>query len=299
MLPAKVNICEVGPRDGLQNEKTFIPLEIKAELINRLNNCCYNYIEAGAFVSPKWVPQMDGSDKLFSLINKKPNTVYPCLVPNIHGLHKAIEKGVKNICVFTASSETFSKRNTNCSIDESLDRIKSIIKIARKENISVRGYISCVLGCPYEGNVNYGKTATVSKVLIDLGCYEVSLGDTVGFGTPNKVISLLNEVKKKINMSQIAVHFHDTYGQALANIYAALQLGVENIDTSVGGLGGCPYARGAKGNVATEDVVYMLNGMGIETGLKLKEIVKTAHFIHDFLNKPPSSRVALAMKKIN
>ena len=297
MLPEKVNICEVGPRDGLQNEKVFVPTDVKVELINRLSNCLLNYIEIGSFVSPDWVPQMKDGEKLLKLISKKSNTVYPYLVPNLKGLSKALENGVKNICVFTTASESFSKKNTNCSIEESLIRIENILAIAKKEGLLVRGYISCVLGCPYEGSISFTRTANLASTLINLGCYQVSLGDTIGYGTPNKVIELLNEVKRKVNINQIAIHFHDTYGQALANIYAALQLGIRNIDASVGGLGGCPYAEGAKGNVATEDVVYMLNGMGIKTGLNLKEIVRTAFYIYDFLDKTPSSRVALAMKK--
>ena len=297
MLPKKVNIREVGPRDGLQNEKTLIPLKIKTALINRLSDCSFKYIETGAFVSPTWVPQMKDSENLYKLIKKKPNVSYPFLVPNVKGLLRALEVGIKNICVFTAASETFSMKNTNCSIDESLYRIREIMMVAKKEKIKVRGYISCVLGCPYERKVNFNKTAKLSEKLIDIGCYEVSLGDTVGFGTPNDVNSLLKKVKNKIDANKIAVHFHDTYGQALANIHVALQAGIYNIDTSIGGLGGCPYARGAKGNVATEDVVYMLNGMKIKTGLDLTKIIKISYFIHKFLNKLPSSRVAIAMKK--
>tara|TARA_A100001015_G_C14953558_1_gene697795 strand:+ start:507 stop:1397 length:891 start_codon:yes stop_codon:yes gene_type:complete len=296
MFPKQVNIREVGPRDGLQNEKFNVPLKAKVELINRLNDCFFNYIEIGSFVSPKWIPQMEDTENLIKLIKKKPNTIYPYLVPNIQGLSKALDKGIKNICVFTTASESFSKKNTNCNIEESLIRIKNIFQIAKKENITVRGYISCVLGCPYEGKIDFRKIANLSEKLINLGCYEVSLGDTVGYGTPNKVNELIKEVKKKLDVNQIAVHFHDTYGQALANIYAALQLGIKNIDSSVGGLGGCPYAKGAKGNVATEDVVYMLNGMGIKTGIDLKQVVKTAHFIYALLKKPPASRVAVAMK---
>ena len=297
MLPKKVNIREVGPRDGLQNEKTLIPLKIKTALINRLSDCSFKYIETGALVSPTWVPQMKDSENLYKLIKKKPNVSYPFLVPNVKGLLRALEVGIKNICVFTAASETFSMKNTNCSIDESLYRIREIMMVAKKEKIKVRGYISCVLGCPYERKVNFNKTAKLSEKLIDIGCYEVSLGDTVGFGTPNDVNSLLKKVKNKIDANKIAVHFHDTYGQALANIHVALQAGIYNIDTSIGGLGGCPYARGAKGNVATEDVVYMLNGMKIKTGLDLTKIIKISYFIHKFLNKLPSSRVAIAMKK--
>lgn len=297
MLPKKVNIREVGPRDGLQNEKTLIPLKIKTALINRLSDCSFKYIETGALVSPTWVPQMKDSENLYKLIKKKPNVSYPFLVPNVKGLLRALEVGIKNICVFTAASETFSMKNTNCSIDESLYRIREIMMVAKKEKIKVRGYISCVLGCPYERKVNFNKTAKLSEKLIDIGCYEVSLGDTVGFGTPNDVNSLLKKVKNKIDANKIAVHFHDTYGQALANIHVALQAGIYNIDTSIGGLGGCPYAKGAKGNVATEDVVYMLNGMKIKTGLDLTKIIKTSYFIHKFLNKLPSSRVAIAMKK--
>ena len=260
-----------------------------------LSKCSYKNIEIGSFVSSKWVPQMENSGELFELIKKNPSTSYPYLTPNYYGAKIAIEKGIKTICVFTTASETFSKKNTNCTVKDSLKRIEEIIVLAKKEGVKVRGYISCVLGCPYEGSINFEKTAQLANFLNEIGCYEVSLGDTVGYGTPLKVKLLIENVFKYIDIGKVAVHFHDTYGQALANIYSALELGVYNIDSSVGGLGGCPYAKGAKGNVATEDVLYMLDGMNIKSNIDLKSVVKVSWFIHKALAKVPSSRVAFAL----
>jgi len=261
MLPKNVNINEVGPRDGLQNETINISIEEKVKFINLLSLCDYKYIEVGSFVSPKWIPQMENSNIVYNKILKNKKTLYPLLVPNITGLQHALESNVQSICVFATASETFSKKNTNASIEKTKKNIKEILKIAKKNNLKIRAYMSCVLGCPYEGKVSYKKTASLANFLINEGCYEVSLGDTVGFGTPLETQKLIHEVSNKINYSKIAMHLHDTYGQALANIYASLQMGVSSFDTSVGGLGGCPYARGATGNVATEDVLYMLNGI--------------------------------------
>ncbi len=295
MLPKNVNINEVGPRDGLQNETINISIEEKVKFINLLSLCDYKYIEVGSFVSPKWIPQMENSNIVYNKILKNKKTLYPLLVPNIIGLQHALESNVQSICVFATASETFSKKNTNASIEKTKKNIKEILKIAIKNNLKIRGYMSCVLGCPYEGKVSYKKTASLANFLINEGCYEVSLGDTVGFGTPLETQKLIHEVSNKINYSKIAMHLHDTYGQALANIYASLQMGVSSFDTSVGGLGGCPYARGATGNVATEDVLYMLNGMGINSGINLKKVLAASKFIYKILNRKIVSKTACAM----
>ena len=291
----KIFINEVGPRDGLQNERINISIEHKIKFINLLTLCNYPYIEVGSFVSPKWVPQMEKSDIIYKKITKSKKCNYPLLVPNLTGLKNAIDSKVKNICVFTTASETFSKKNTNSSVEETKINIKKILKVAYKHKMKVRAYISCVLGCPYEGKVSYKKTSYLAKFLIDEGCYEVSLGDTVGFGTPNETKKLIQEVSKKIDISKIAMHLHDTYGQALANIYASLQMGIKTYDTSVGGLGGCPYAKGASGNVATEDVLYMLKGMGIECGIDLEKVIKASKFISAILKRNISSKAAAAL----
>ena len=295
MLPKNVNINEVGPRDGLQNETINISIEEKVKFINLLSLCDYKYIEVGSFVSPKWIPQMENSNIVYNKILKNKKTLYPLLVPNIIGLQHALESNVQSICVFATASETFSKKNTNASIEKTKKNIKEILKIAKKNNLKIRAYMSCVLGCPYEGKVSYKKTASLANFLINEGCYEVSLGDTVGFGTPLETQKLIHEVSNKINYSKIAMHLHDTYGQALANIYASLQMGVSSFDTSVGGLGGCPYARGATGNVATEDVLYMLNGMGINSGINLKKVLAASKFIYKILNRKIVSKTACAM----
>lgn len=297
MIPTYVKIYEVGPRDGLQNEKVNISLEDKIRFINYLTLCDYPCIEVGSFVSSKWIPQMKNSDVIYNKIKKNKKINYPLLVPNMKGLQDAIDNEVENICVFTTASETFSKKNTNVTVRESSINIQKILKEAHKKGIKVRGYISCVLGCPYEGKISFKKTASLSKFLIEQGCYEVSLGDTVGYGTPLETKGLIHEVSKKISSSKIAMHLHDTYGQALANIYASLEMGISVFDTSVGGLGGCPYAKGASGNVATEDVLYMLNGMGIKTGINLKKVLKATSFIYKILNREISSKVAKVMIK--
>ena len=295
MLPKNVKINEVGPRDGLQNEKTNISVREKVKCIHLLNLCNYRYIEVGSFVSPKWVPQMKNSDIVYKEIFKNKKTIYPLLVPNTIGLQKALEGNVQTICVFATASEEFSKKNTNASIEQTKKNITEILRIAKKSNLKIRAYMSCVLGCPYEGKVSYKKTANLANFLINEGCYEVSLGDTVGYGTPLETQKLIYEVSKNINYSKIAMHLHDTYGQALANIYASMQMGVASFDTSVGGLGGCPYAKGASGNVATEDVIYMLNGMNIKSGINLKKVLTASKFIYKILNRNIVNKTASAM----
>ena len=293
-FPRKVNLYEVGPRDGLQNEKEIIPIDVKVNLINKLINCNFKEIEIGSFVSPKWVPQMADSEIIIDKINKPETTSFPVLTPNLKGVQKAIEKKADTVCVFVTASETFSKKNTNCTVSDSLKRVEEIIGEVKKHNIKVRGYLSCVLGCPYEGKVSYESTADLASFLIEQGCYQVSLGDTIGCGTPLDAIKLFELVSKKVNIEKIAAHFHDTYGQALSNIYAVLQMGIQTLDTSVAGLGGCPYAKGATGNVATEDVLYMLNGIGIKTGIKLEEIIEVSWYISNYMKRLPNSKVARA-----
>ncbi|KAJ3224982.1 hypothetical protein HDU78_010798 [Chytriomyces hyalinus] len=292
-----VKLVEVGPRDGLQNEALNVPTPTKVALINALSATGLAVVEATSFVSPKWVPQMGDSSQVFAQIDKKKGVSYPVLTPNLKGFEAAVAAGVKEVAVFGAASEAFSKKNINVSIQESLARFESVLQAAQKQNISVRGYVSCVLGCPYEGKVDPVKAAEVAKTLLDMGCYEISLGDTIGVGTPGSMEKLLDEIEKVIPLHQVAVHCHDTYGQALANIHAAVQRGVRVVDSSVAGLGGCPYADGASGNVSSEDVVYMLNGMGYETGVNLPELVKVGHWISGQMNRPNGSRVGNAMKK--
>ena len=293
-LPKQVKIVEVGARDGLQNEATPVPVEVKIALIERLANAGLPVVEAASFVSPKWIPQMAGSAEVFKGINRLSHTNYPVLVPNLKGLEMALESGVEEIAVFAAASESFSQKNINCSIDESIKRFTEVIQKALDEKLKVRGYVSCVLGCPYEGAISPKIVASVSKKLSDLGCYEISLGDTIGTGTPIKAQQLIDVVSKQVPVQQLAAHFHDTYGQALANLFAVLQMGVSIIDSSVSGLGGCPYAKGATGNVATEDVVYMLNGMGIESGIDLDKLLEAGRYISDHLGRKPNSNVGLA-----
>jgi hydroxymethylglutaryl-CoA lyase len=291
MYPAQVRIVEVGPRDGLQNEKNAVPVETKVQFIDMLSDSGLASIEAGAFVSPKWVPQMADTDKVFAAIRKKPGVSYPVLVPNEKGMEAALAAGVKEIAVFAAASETFSQKNINCTIAESLARFAPVMEMAKKNDVRVRGYVSCVLGCPYEGEIQPAAVVTVARALRDMGCYEISLGDTIGTGTPIKTRALLQAVKKDIPLSALAVHFHDTYGQALANILVALEEGVSVIDSAAGGLGGCPYAKGATGNVSTEDVLYMLHGMGIRTGVDLAKVAAAGNFIAAALHRPLVSKV--------
>lgn len=298
-IPTRARIVEVGPRDGLQNEKGVVPATVKIDLINRLAATGLTYIESGAFVSPKWVPQMADTPEVLAGIDKKPGVTYPVLVPNEKGMEAAMAAGVEEIAVFASASEPFSQKNINCSIAESLERFAPVMAMAKGAGIKVRGYVSCVAGCPYQGAVRPEKVAEVSTRLFEMGCYEISLGDTIGVGTPNIIQAMLYDVVENIPVTALALHCHDTYGQALVNIYAGLQMGVAVFDSSVAGLGGCPYAKGATGNVATEDVLYLLKGLGIETGVDLQRIVDTAWFISDYLGRKPASNVANAMRKEN
>ncbi|WP_394248446.1 hydroxymethylglutaryl-CoA lyase [Vibrio profundi] len=294
-LPTAITIVEMGARDGLQNEQT-VSTNTKIELINRLSKTGLNHIEAGAFVSAKWVPQMADSEQVLKGITRQSGLIYSALTPNLQGFEKALASNVNQIAIFTSASESFCKKNINCSISQSIERFVPVIEQARERNIPVRGYLSCIVDCPYEGETSNAQVAAVAKELLDLGCYEISLGDTIGTGTPLRIARMLEHVEKKMEFDKVAVHFHDTWGQALANIYQAITMGISTIDSSVGGLGGCPYAKGASGNVATEDVLYLCQGLGIHTGIDLKEIVKTAWFINQQLNRQPSSKVALAMR---
>ena len=294
-LPSRVRMVEVGPRDGLQNEPEILPVEVKVALIDRLSEAGLPAVEAGAFVSPKWVPQMANSAEVFARIEKRPGTDYPMLVPNMKGMEAALQTGVREVAVFGAASESFSRKNINCSISESLERFRPVAEAARAEGVRLRGYVSCVLGCPYEGEVPVARVAEVAAALKDLGCYEISLGDTIGVGTPAKARAMVETVAAAVPVDALAVHFHDTYGQALANIFACLELGVATVDSSVSGLGGCPYAKGASGNVASEDVLYMLNGLGIDTGVDLDRLVAAGAFVSERLGRPPGAKVGQAL----
>lgn len=294
-LPKHVKIVEVGPRDGLQNEKQAIDTATKVELIARLGASGLKTIEATAFVSPKWVPQMADNAEVMRQITRLNGVTYPVLTPNLKGLEAALATGVTEVAVFAAASEAFSQKNINCSIDESIERFVPVIESAHEHGVAVRGYVSTVVGCPYQGDVPPEKVAEVSKALFDLGCYEISLGDTIGVGTPLKVQTMLAEVSKAVPMDKLAGHFHNTYGMAIANIYASLQMGMAVFDASVAGLGGCPYAKGASGNVATEDVVYLLNGLGIDSGVDLTSLVETAVWVSAQLGRAPASNVAKAI----
>jgi hydroxymethylglutaryl-CoA lyase len=294
-LPTHVRVVEVGPRDGLQNEAAPVPLDVKVELIDRLSGTGLTAIEAGAFVSPKWVPQMADSAVVFRRIRQKPGISYPVLVPNVKGLELALAAGVQEIAVFGAASETFSQRNINCSIEESLERFRRVCDAALSAGLKIRGYVSCVLGCPYEGEIKPDAAAHVAESLIGMGCYEVSLGDTIGVGTPLAAQRMIEAVAEDVDIRHLAAHFHDTYGQALANLLAVLQMGVSVIDASVSGLGGCPYAPGASGNVATEDVVYMLRGLDIDTGIDLDKLVEAGAYISAALGRRSASKTGLAL----
>jgi len=291
----KVRIVEVGPRDGLQNEAQLVTPIDRIAFIERLIATGLTTIEAGSFVSPKWVPQMAGTDEVLRAFSGRRDLNLPVLVPNEKGLEAALAAGAREIAVFASASETFSKRNINCTIAESIERFRPVMERARAHGLRVRGYISCVLGCPYEGVVPVAQVVDVAEQLHDLGAYEISLGDTIGVGTPGKARDLVHAVGTIVPIERIAVHFHDTYGQALANIFASLEAGVRVVDASVGGLGGCPYAKGASGNVATEDLVYMLNGLGLPSGVDLAGLVDVAAWISDELGKPIGSRVGRAM----
>lgn len=291
-IAQEVRLVEVGPRDGLQNEPVAVPLEAKIALIEALADAGLTSIEAGAFVSPKWVPQMADTPDLLARLPRRPGVSYPVLVPNLKGFESALAADVKEIAIFGAASQTFSQRNINCSIEESLERFRPVAAAAKEHGIRVRGYVSCVLGCPYEGEIAPEIVTAVARALRDMGCYEISLGDTIGVGTPLKAKALVRMVAQAVPVSELAVHFHDTYGQALANIFACLEEGISVIDSSVAGLGGCPYAKGASGNVASEDVVYMLNGMGIKTGIDLEKLAAAGRAILNALGREPASRVA-------
>lgn len=293
-LPPYVKLVEVGPRDGLQNEKTLLSLDTKLTLIKMLTEAGLTYVEAGAFVSPKWVPQMADTAQLYQKLERQLNCTYPALVPNEKGMQAALAAGVTEIAVFAAASESFSKANINCSISESLARFKPVIQIAKSENVKVRGYVSCVVGCPYEGEITPTAVAQIAHTLYEMGCYEISLGDTIGVGTAEKIKTMLSHVKQVVPPQALAGHFHDTYGQALTNIYAALQEEIHIFDVSISGLGGCPYATGASGNVATEDVAYLLQGLGIRTNVDLSKLIDASWFISQALSRPVGSKLAYA-----
>jgi hydroxymethylglutaryl-CoA lyase len=288
-------IVDVGPRDGLQNEPGEVPTEVKLQLIERLADAGLPAVEATAFVSPKWIPQMADHTEVLERLRRKPGVSYPVLTPNLKGFEAARAAGATEVAVFGAASEAFSKKNINCSIAESLERFRPIAFEAKKHDIKVRGYVSCVLGCPYEGEIEPERVADVAGALFDMGCYEVSLGDTIGVGTPGKTRAMIEACTQRVPIAHLAGHYHDTYGQALANIYASLDLGMSTFDSSIAGLGGCPYAAGASGNVATEDVVYMLHGLGIQTGIDLERLVEVGEWISAYLNKASNSKAGKAM----
>ncbi len=296
-LPETVKIVEVGPRDGLQNESSQVATKVKIGLIEDLADCGLRVIESTAFVSPRWVPQMADHSEVMTGIRRHRGVRYPVLVPNLKGFDAAVAAGATEVAVFGAASESFSVKNINCSIDESMDRFQAVMEAAQQRGIAVRGYISCVLGCPYEGEVDLTRVAEIAGRLLDMGCYEISLGDTIGTGTPSQAARMVQTVAERVPTERLAAHFHDTYGQALANLLAVLQLGISVIDSSVAGLGGCPYARGAAGNVATEEVVYMLDGMEIDTGVDLNRLVGVGKTICTELGRAPASRVSLARSR--
>jgi hydroxymethylglutaryl-CoA lyase len=295
MTQPAVRIVEMGPRDGLQNEKQLVPLATKLELIDRLADVGLREIEATSFVSPKWVPQMGDHDALMRALTRRPGVRYPVLTPNLQGFQAAMGAGADYVAVFAAASEAFSKKNINCSIAESIERFAPVMAAARERGVAVRGYVSCVIGCPYEGEVAPSKVAEVAERLADLGCHEVSLGDTIGVGTPASVQRMLEAVAARVPLERLAGHYHDTYGMAVANVHASYAMGLRAFDASVGGLGGCPYAKGATGNVATEDLVYLLHGLGVRTGIELDALVDCAAWISQQLGRAPASRVARAL----
>jgi hydroxymethylglutaryl-CoA lyase len=293
-LPKYVKIVEVGPRDGLQKERLIVPTDVKIELIDRLTAAGLSAIEATSFVSPKWMPQMADNAQVMAGINRRAGVSYPVLVPNLKGFEAAVAAGATEVAVFGAASETFSQKNINCSITESLERFAEVTAAAGRKGVRVRGVVSCALGCPYEGEIAPSAVADVAARMLGLGCYEIFLGDTIGVGTPGKAQAMVDAVADKVPRERLAVHFHDTYGQALANILAVLERGISVIDSSVAGLGGCPYATGAAGNVASEDLLYMLNGLGIETGVDLDALIDAGNYISEILGRPSGSRVARA-----
>ena len=290
-----VHLVEVGPRDGLQNEPVPVSVDTKHELIKLLVKAGLTTIEAGSFVNPQWVPQMAGSDELFSLLDLNSNINYTALTPNLKGLERALALGVREVAVFAAASESFSQKNINCSIETSLKRFQEVCDLAQQRGLRIRGYISCVAGCPYEGEVDAGVVHHIAETLLALGCYEVSLGDTIGVGRPKQIVSLIERLHQTIPLEKMAMHLHDTYGQAIANIYAAWQEGVRVFDASIAGLGGCPYAKGATGNVATEDVVYLFNGLGVDCGVDMEKLLDATAFISQKLGREPVSRAGRAL----
>ncbi|KAJ2776116.1 hypothetical protein H4R18_005834 [Coemansia javaensis] len=292
--PSFVKVVEVGPRDGLQNERV-VPTAVKVALIDRLADAGLSVVEATSFVSPKWVPQMGDAPEVMARIRRRPGVSYPVLTPNLKGLEAAIAAGADEVAIFGAASESFSRRNINCSIAESIMRFAAVAERATAAGLRVRGYVSCIAGCPYEGRVDPAAVADVAKALLDLGCYEISLGDTIGVGRPREIRAVVDAVSRKVPVERLAMHCHDTYGQALANIHASLDCGIRTVDSSVAGLGGCPYAKGATGNVATEDVVYMLDGCGFDTGVDLHRLAETGQWISAELGRPTGSRVARAL----
>ncbi len=294
-VPSRVRMVEVGPRDGLQNEPTPVAPDIRIALIEKLADAGLTTIESGSFVSSKWVPQMADTDKVLSELRRRPGVSYPVLTPNMKGLDAALAAGAEEIAVFGAASETFSRRNINCSIEESLGRFAEVAAAARAKSLRVRGYVSCVLGCPYEGEVALDSVARVVARLLDMGCYEISLGDTIGVGTPAKAEALVEAVAARVPIERLAAHFHDTYGQALANLLVVMGKGISVVDTAVAGLGGCPYADGASGNAASEDVLYMLNGLGVVTGVDIHKLADAGRFICTALGRVPASKVARAL----
>lgn len=296
-FPKRVKMVEVGPRDGLQNEATPVPTAVKIELLERLVKAGLTVIEATSFVSPKWVPQMADHAAVLAGITPHPGVSYPVLVPNRQGLDEALKAGAQEIAIFAAASETFSSKNINCSIAESLGRYSELVGEALSRGVRVRGYVSCVLGCPYEGEVSPEAAAEVAERLYEMGCYEISLGDTIGVGTPGRARELFETVARRVPKERLAAHFHDTYGQALANVLAVLEQGIAVFDSSVAGLGGCPYAPGASGNLASEDLLYLLNGLGIETGVDLCALAEAGNYISSFLGRPSGSKVARALQQ--
>lgn len=287
-----VRVVEVGARDGLQNEKTIVPAATKIELIDRLSAAGLPEVEATSFVSPKWIPQLADAEEVLAGITRKAGIRYPVLVPNERGLERALAAGMKEIAVFTAASDAFAKRNINATVAESLDRLRPVVTQAREKGLSVRGYVSTVLGCPYQGEVPVADVVKVAQALFEMGCEEISLGDTIGVGTPAKARAMLRACAEAVPIDKLAVHFHDTFGQALANVFACLEAGVRVVDSSVGGLGGCPYAKGASGNLATEDLLYMLHGLGLKTGVDLDAVCATALWISEALGRRPNSKLA-------
>jgi hydroxymethylglutaryl-CoA lyase len=294
-IPERVTLIEVGPRDGLQNEPAFVPSKQKIELINQLSQTGLKHIEVTSFVSPKAIPQLADNTIVFDAINKPRDVHFSALIPNERGMQQALKAGLQNIAVFTAASESFNQRNINCSIADSIKRIEPVIHEARAHKLHVRAYISCVLGCPYEGDIAPGQVASVTEQLLALGVDEISFGDTIGVGTPKQTLDLIQTISSLLPCEQIAMHFHDTYGQAIANVYAALTHGIYRFDSAIAGLGGCPYARGASGNVATEDILYLMHGLGIETGVDIFKVVNAGDMMCKHLNRKNQSKVATAL----